>query len=295
MIPIVNKWLGLHPTRVLQLDILRGVAVVFVLGYHVVIDPEETGVLAPLTGALQRFGWSGVDLFFVLSGFLVGGLFFKELRERGSFNVSRFLSRRALKIWPSYFAFLVMVTGLLMIRNGRGRRTEGLDALIPNLLHLQNYLGTPVWHTWTLAVEEHFYLALPFLLVLCTRGRPNVRETIAVMPLLTLLILLGCLLLRSLHALDSYSDLYYHATHLRIDSLFFGVFLSYLAYYRRTLFERVSRHRLLLVFLGIALLSPMMFLDSTHPFVWTIGYTCLYLGYGCIIVAFVNTPLNVGW
>ena len=77
--------------RLRQLDILRGVAVLLVIGHHVILQPEESGMFQPLVNVLIRFGWSGVDLFFVLSGFLVGGLLFSELRSRSVLDVRRFV------------------------------------------------------------------------------------------------------------------------------------------------------------------------------------------------------------
>src|SRR2546430_2645050 len=93
--------------RVLQLDILRGVAVLLVLLAHSTYRGESAGIFRPVVAAVLNFGWTGVDLFFVLSGFLVGGLLFKELRTRSSLHVRRFLVRRGLKIWPAFAVFIV--------------------------------------------------------------------------------------------------------------------------------------------------------------------------------------------
>jgi peptidoglycan/LPS O-acetylase OafA/YrhL len=64
--------------RIKQLDLLRGLAILLVLGRHPVIKPPESGLLGLFGSTWQRFGWTGVDLFFVLSGFLIGGLLFAE-------------------------------------------------------------------------------------------------------------------------------------------------------------------------------------------------------------------------
>jgi peptidoglycan/LPS O-acetylase OafA/YrhL len=75
------------PVRLLQLDVLRGIAVLLVMGYHL-----------PALPILSNAGYLGVDLFFVLSGFLVSGLLFREIQSTGGVNLSRFYLRRALKI-----------------------------------------------------------------------------------------------------------------------------------------------------------------------------------------------------
>ena len=119
-----------------------------------------------------------MDLFFVLSGFLVGGLLFNELRGRGKLDVPRFLIRRGFKIWPSYYVYLAAVA-VLMAR----RSVPGLAAsLLPNLLNVQNYFGTPLQHTWSLAVEEHFYLALPLLLLWAPRRRNSTAGMVVSIP-----------------------------------------------------------------------------------------------------------------
>jgi|SRR6266849_5526962 len=94
--------------RVRPLDLLRALAVLLVLGRHT--PPPEPGVLAPLRvlGKIwYESGWIGVDLFFVLSGFLISGLFFREFRRHGDVRVWRFLVRRGFKIYPPFYAMLL--------------------------------------------------------------------------------------------------------------------------------------------------------------------------------------------
>jgi peptidoglycan/LPS O-acetylase OafA/YrhL len=273
----------MHSTgRLLSLDVLRGLAVLLVLFRHPVLPPEEAGAFAPVAQLLHRFGWTGVDLFFVLSGFLVGGLLFQEISRHGQLKVGRFLLRRGLKIWPAYCVFLV-VASVKLVRHS----SDGIDSLrlvIPNLLHLQNYLGTPFGITWTLAVEEHFYLLLPLVLFSLIRRRgPDALESVPVIAGLTMAV---CLLLRCITNLGQPFDSGTHVahTHLRIDSLFFGVLLAYWHHYRPDVRARFKAHQHFLMPMGVALICPMMFLDISHPFVWTAGFSLLYLGYGSILL-----------
>ncbi len=153
--------------RNLQLAVLRGIAVLLVFGRHLEL-PKPEGLVGTFAGAWLRIGWLGVDLFFVLSGFLIGGLLVTELHKHGRIDVARFLSRRGLKIYPAYFVFIAY---LMFMPAAKGLlRGESVWAVPvewslywPNFLFLQNYVGNnPTGHTWTLAVEEHFYLMLPF-------------------------------------------------------------------------------------------------------------------------------------
>ena len=137
------------------LDGLRGIAVLAVLFFH---------IHAP--GAAN--GFVGVDVFFALSGFLITYLLIQERRATGSVSLGRFYARRALRLLPALGATLLGVCLLALI-------TGDLDTVGPGalaaLLYVANwwiYLGgaAPLLeHTWTLAIEEHFYLVWPLLVL----------------------------------------------------------------------------------------------------------------------------------
>jgi peptidoglycan/LPS O-acetylase OafA/YrhL len=77
----------------------------------------------------------------------------------------------------------------------------------------------------------------------------------------------------------------YNPTHLRVDSLFFGVALAFVRTFQPALYAKVARRRAMLFCVGVALVAPMLHYNYARTFVWTFGYTFLYLGYGCILVA----------
>lgn len=268
--------------RSLELDVLRGIAILLVLLHHPQLSPTLlSGGLQPVALALWRFAWSGVDLFFVLSGFLVGGLLLDELSRTGTLDARRFLVRRAFKIWPSY---LVLVAWIYVSESQAGW-SHGLRATLPNLLHVQNYLGTPRMQTWSLAVEEHFYLVLPF--VLRALVMPDLRGRRAWFPAFFVVVAVICLGLRVRLAAQGVYDgpRIFFPTHLRIDSLLFGVLLAW-AHRLRPQWLAFRAHPRVLVLVGIALVSPMVFVPaSAGPFVATVGFTLLYLGYGAILIA----------
>src|ERR1043166_5890812 len=93
-----NRMSSVEQKRIHSLDFLRGLAVLLVLFRHLPND-NTSGVLH----FIQAIGWTGVDLFFVLSGFLISGLLFTEFNRTGKLDVKRFWLRRGMKIWPSYF------------------------------------------------------------------------------------------------------------------------------------------------------------------------------------------------
>ncbi|MGA2232637.1 MAG: acyltransferase [Tepidisphaeraceae bacterium] len=276
--------------RVPQLDFLRGIAILLVLFFHTLVSPDAAGMFRPIAAPLARFGWTGVDLFFVLSGFLVGGLLLKEIKKTGRLDIPRFLIRRGLKIWPGYFALLAYV--FLQYAHHNGARSA-LIKILPNLIHLQNYLGTIRGHTWSLAVEEHFYLLLPLLLLLLLKLRPGDNRAVSAVPMLAAVIAILCLGLRlAVVFLHPGGDWRMGETHLRVDGLFFGVFLAYAHHFHTERLARFSAHRAPLLILAAVLIAPMFFFDAGSAFVCTVGYTLLYLGYGLLLTVTVHTPLD---
>ena len=153
------------------------------------------------------------------------------------------------------------------------------------MFFVQNY-GFPMWgHTWSLAVEEHFYLMLPILLAISSRD--NFRGLVPLVAVSAV-----CLLaLRCLNGpFDTQGSVF--PTHLRMDSLLFGIVLSYLHHFHREAFLRVSRIPWL-VPLGVLMLAPAFIwpLESTRA-IYTVGFTGFYLGSGAILVGMMGIHLD---
>jgi peptidoglycan/LPS O-acetylase OafA/YrhL len=269
--------------RLRQLDILRAFAVLLVMGHHWWPCPEGYNpVVRALVNAWERCGWIGVDLFFVLSGFLIAGLLFREHREHGVIRIKRFLVRRGFKIYPAFYVYLAAALVILWTK-GKFR----WSVVWSEAFFVQNYFERAFDHSWSLAVEEHFYLLLPLLLLVLVkfgrgpdRFRSLVRVFVVMAPLLLWLRILTALFV----PYNNVSHIF--ATHLRIDSLFFGVVLSYWHHYHP---ERVSalfgRFNRLFLAGGIALVLPTVWLGVSHPFIHTVGLSALYLGFGAILMA----------
>lgn len=145
-----------------SLDGLRAVAILLVMSYH---------------GELDRFGWTGVQLFFVLSGFLITGILWNERSRPGSnsFKFKKFWVRRALRIFPLYFGF-VGVIGLIYLLS---HFPVYYPSYFPYLItYTANYIplfpgwyGNPLFtHLWSLSIEEQFYLLFPFIILLGRKG-----------------------------------------------------------------------------------------------------------------------------
>jgi peptidoglycan/LPS O-acetylase OafA/YrhL len=268
----------------MQLDVLRGIAILLVLFRHQFVSWEDSGPFRPIMIFLFHIGWTGVDLFFVLSGFLIGGLLFTEIHRTNRLDVRRFLCRRALKIWPAYLIFMAFV--FFRQLHDWGYRVAWYS-IGPNLMHMQNYLGSIRIHTWSLAVEEHFYLALPLVLALLIRRRKP-GGTMPAIPILACILIVLCTTMRIVFNWHGPYEFTRDVgpTHLRIDGLFFGVLLAYLYHMKPATLARIGQHPIALLSIGLALVLPMGLVEYTdHPFIYTIGFTMLYLGYGCILIA----------
>ncbi len=211
-----------------NLDLLRAVAIVLVVAYHV---SQRLPIDNAAVNSLLQKGALGVDLFFVISGYLIGGLYWREKQLNRSVGLIRFWLRRSLRTLPPYMAAL----GLAWVLAYAHRR-EPFDWRF--LLLVQNYFEKIPFFlvSWSLCIEEHFYLGMPLLLGVL-RGR---------VALVSLLIvgLAGPVCLRFLHQLytpdlsgPGYS---YAATHLRLEGLTLGVWGAFLATYRPAHWEMLQ-------------------------------------------------------
>src|SRR4026207_1100420 len=141
------------------LDLLRALAIIVVVVYHAALFGFK------LPGRIDRFGWIGVDLFFVLIVSLIGGQLLAPLVREQSIKLGRFFARRVFRIMPAYFVILAVYFLLPSWRE----YPDMAQPLWKFLLSVQNIAlhgGTAFSHAWSLAVEDQFYLALPFVLLI---------------------------------------------------------------------------------------------------------------------------------
>lgn len=273
-----------HKMRNLGLDILRLTAVVMVLVRHLHLPSTECAFLT----IWQTGGWVGVDLFFVLSGFLVSGLLFKEFIRDQKINLKRFILRRGLKIYPAFYAFFLFTICVMLITN----QSIAVRPLLGDALFLQNYLGSVWGHTWSLAVEEHFYIGIALLCLFATRTPISAKKSknpFRFIPILFCSISLFCLLIRisNLFIFKTYShEAFLFRTHLRIDSLMFGVLISYFWHFHNLRSTIQKFDSFLLLMIGFLLLSPaFLFPLEQYKFVSVFGVVLFYIGSGSMMLA----------
>jgi peptidoglycan/LPS O-acetylase OafA/YrhL len=279
------------------LDLLRTVAILWVMVFHSYL---VGGVGDHLAGA-EQYGWMGVDLFFVLSGYLIGTQVLRPLAAGHSLDFYGFYRRRAYRILPAF-----VVTLALYALWPAWRETPGMQPLwqFPtftfNLLFDQpdNYALS---HVWSLCVEEHFYLLFPIAALWMLR-KPAIKPSIGRFALLGACIVGGGMVLRAwlwLHcyqparlADDGSSGLMflryiYYPTYSRLDGLLAGVALAACAVYRPGWMAWVQRQGNLVLLLGLSLLaaSIALFRQRTGFAATVVGYPMLSLALLALVAA----------
>ncbi|CAG2159880.1 acyltransferase family protein [Cupriavidus numazuensis] len=258
--------------RLLQLDFLRGIAIIAVMGIHFFTVDTGSTLVWLVEYPLKHFGREGVTLFFTLSGFLVGGLLLREYAGTGTIDARRFIVRRMFKIWPAYYALI-----LFHVVIGRHPRDT---FLVQNTFHLQNYLGSSIAQTWSLAVEEHFYLLLPLALLGVARARPSPQTLLVLLAALCTLVLAGRLAAVAAGDLEGA----YVYTHYRVDSLLYGVMLAVVYWLMPATYRALAARRTWLV-AGVALLLAwLLCLQRTVALQEGIGFTVQSIGFCALIV-----------
>src|SRR5205809_4568894 len=241
------------------LDLLRALAIIVVVIYHAALFGFK------LPGRVDRFGWIGVDLFFVLSGYLIGGQLLAPLARDQRMNLGRFFARRALRIMPAYF----VVLAIYFLLPSWCEYSEMSQPLWKFLLSVQNIAlhgGTAFSHAWSLAVEDQFYLALPFLLLFLYR-RPR---TAIIIPCL---LVVGGIALRTLLAAQNpsvdggvsfrgFQAWIYYPTWTRLDPLVFGVALAAIEKFRPQWWRRLMSCAIWLWLPALALIAYGLWLGE---------------------------------
>jgi len=229
-----------------------------------------------------KVGWIGVDLFFVLSGFLISGLLFTEYQRHGSIDFWRFILRRGLKIWPAYYLLLAVTAVFsLLVCRAQGIEFQGREIFV-SAVFARNFFGkvgfSYLAHSWSLAVEEHFYFLLPVLLLLLLRVG-NCRDPFRSIPSIFAFIAFASLALRYLAA--AHSAAYPSATPLRMDGLFAGVFLGYLHHFHPHWFAKLTGHYALAI-CAVCVLPAFVFSAESLP-MRTYGVSLLMIGFAFLV------------
>ena len=273
------------------LDLLRAVAIVWVLLYHASLFG-----LAPRDNPIVAFGWMGVDLFFVLSGFLIAGQLLRPFKQGTRPAYRRFLVRRALRTLPAYLVVLAIYFAFPVVRERPDIRP------LWNFLTFTTNLGLPPGafsHAWSLCVEEQFYLVFPLALGLFAL-RPSLRGAIAVVGGIVLVgmavrgyLWLGRVATPPFDIMGSpdsqkYLKLIYYPTWCRLDGLLAGVVAAAIQVFRPKWWARLEARPNLALACGLAgvILAAALFQNEIAGFFAAVlGYSLLGLSMAAIVAA----------
>ena len=277
------------------LDLLRALAIIVVVIYH-------AGIMGfPLPSRVHRWGWIGVDLFFVLSGYLIGGQLLAEVARSEHLNLARFYARRVLRIMPAYF---VILTIYFLLPSWR-EYPDMAQPLWKFLLSVQNIAlhgGTAFSHSWSLAVEDQFYLALPFiLLVLFWRPRGAI--------LVSCFIVLSGLFLRAFLAAQNasvdggvsfrgFQAWIYYPTWTRLDPIVLGVVIAAIEKFRPRLWQRLTNSAIWLWVPALALIVYALWLGESdyinfNACVWQ--FPLIATGMAVLLICALSPRLPLRW
>lgn len=249
---------------------MRGIAILLVLcRHHFIIKP------------LYEIGWIGVDLFFVLSGYLVSSLLWKEIKTLDSPRIFRFLARRGFKIYPSFYFFLLFTLVLQFFLPGvQIQNNVEPSHLLAEALFIQNYF-VPIWyHTWSLAVEEHFYIFAALFVFFVSKLKLVSKPNLIVGFLVSFIGL--CIFFRfQFFEMGKYRVQY---THFVGEGLLWGMLLAYLEHFKPYFFAKLKTYRFSLFALVIVPLVCFYSKIDSPEFFNTIGLTLLYIIFSALLL-----------
>jgi peptidoglycan/LPS O-acetylase OafA/YrhL len=259
------------------LDGIRGLAILMVLGFHYLGQH-----------AVFSKGWAGVDLFFVLSGYLITKRLM-ENKERSD-RYAKFYKNRVLRIFPLYYLVLILLFSYALIKNEYFFEFKNAVAFF---LFFQNWafiikgLSHEIFlpHTWSLAVEEQFYLVWP--LVLYSFYKTKHFKSVLWLLLAAIPVARCISYFINPHYTPTY--LYYFNTFYRIDTIIWGALIYFIVpkEHNFTLLKRAALISFALLMAGLFLFKNTR---NTGPFFSTIGYTLIACIFTLVIYRTVNWP-----
>lgn len=275
------------------LDHLRAAAIILVLLYHYRMFEHPAWI-----DSIGGIGWTGVDLFFVLSGFLISNQLFREIRERRTIRLKSFFIKRFFRIIPPYIFTLFLYFCFPLFKE-----REALPPLWKFLTFTQNYgldvinYGT-FSHAWSLCIEEQFYLALPLFLLILLRLKAVKYLKGVIVFFLSLTIILRVFswnqyITPHLETPAFWKEWYmqiYYPTYTRLDGLAIGVLIGYLFRFSarfKTVVERNGNRLLLAGILATAF--SLWFCRDQYFFQASIfGFTLVAASYGILVAGAIS-------
>ncbi len=272
---------------------LRTLAILLVFLYHYRIFSHPGWI-----DAAGAFGWTGVDLFFVLSGYLIASQLFKSIAQTGSFSLSGFYIKRTLRIIPAYLVVLACYVAFPWCRE-----REALSPLWKFLTFTQNFglnlrsYGT-FSHAWSLCVEEQFYLLLPLVMMalLAVKAGKKAGGLLAALFIAGFFIRFACYTrqVAPLKGDDAFTVTWYtwiyYPTWSRLDGLLAGIAIAGLVQFKPVYIEKITCYgnRLLVPAIVLLLCAWWLCREQQTPAASVAGFPLIAVGYGVLLLAAIS-------
>lgn len=279
--------------RLYGLDTLRAIAIIIVLIYHykVVVSSEN------LFGFMSQLGWTGVDLFFVLSGYLIGNQILSAIANKQDFSLKLFYIRRALRTLPNYYFVLALY--LLFPLALSGTATAPLWSFLTFTQNLDMRAGETFTHSWSLCIEEQFYLIFPVVALLIAYA----KRSIALGWITIIATMLLSMFMRGFNwyahgeaaiPMQPFMQHIYYSSFTRFDELLPGVAIALLKNFHPTAYTALVCRGNLLLIVGLACVGIMFYVFHNYAYiegygrtfhVVTFGYSLLAISFGILVLA----------
>ncbi len=282
--------------RLFGLDHLRALAIILVFFYHY-------GGLFPHPGwvsSISRFGWTGVDLFFVLSGYLIASQLLFKIAHQKKISFKTFFLKRFFRIIPAYLVVLTLYFLFPMFRE-----REALAPLWKYLSFTQN-LGLDAVnhgtfsHAWSLCIEEQFYFIFPWILIALVHFKAIKKSYL----ILFFLFLFGFIVrLYAWHMLvapfagdddfwQHWSKWIYYPTYSRLDGLLIGLSIASIFQFQPAWKEKLQHYSSWLLLASLLVLTAAYFLcaDEQTFSASIFGFPLVDFGYGLMVLSAISPP-----
>ena len=284
------------------LDILRAIAIFLVFLHNFWYADKNITF-----GIISTIGWVGVDLFFTLSGYLIGNQIFTYYKTHNKFSVRIFLIRRFFRILPNYIVIVCLYYFFINFRDSPTLPNIYKELTFVTNINLKS--GTAFSYSWSLCIEEQFYLILPFIFLLLAKIRSNKLSCyliiatficgIALRSYIWLYYVKGTLSSNTLNItqFSIYQTTIYFFTLCRLDELLIGVAIALFKNYHTPLWNKLGQFGNYFLYFGIVLCSITFYLFYYYHYTFiatTIGYPLLGISFGALVISAIipNSKLN---
>ncbi|MFZ6734766.1 acyltransferase family protein [Undibacterium sp. Ji42W] len=268
--------------RITGLDTLRALAILMVLMSHYCgfVSRHQT------FGFAGDIGWAGVDLFFVLSGYLIGNQIMSAAANGQALSLKNFFARRLLRTLPNYY---VVLAAYFIFPALAGRSTSSLWQFLTFSQNIGLEYGQTFTHSWSLCIEEQFYLILPILSLVLIR----LKSPLWLAWGLLIAAIGGGMLFRGVAFMDghpAFDAQVYYSSFGRFDELLPGVAIAMLKNFHAGLYDRIMRHGQALLITGLLAAGGTLYCINSDDYnklmiVNSLGFSLVAVSFAILTLA----------